>query len=222
MNGNAQPWHAWYAGKIFSNDWLTARLAPWLMALAPRVADAAEVLEIGSWEGRSAIAFLEILPRATITCVDTFAGSPNHQGDPLMREQLSKLEARFDRNTAGYSRRISKIKCRSVAAMDMLIEAGRQFDVIYIDASHRRDDVFADSVMAWRLLRIGGTLMWDDLRFKLEWARSERPADAIAMFGAMFGECFTEIHRDKQLFVVKTADWPALHVTRKPFRYPKR
>ena len=48
--------------------------------------------------GRSAIAFLNILPKAVITCIDTFEGSPNHWTDPTMQGQLSQLESRFDRN----------------------------------------------------------------------------------------------------------------------------
>lgn len=201
-------WQSWYEDKDLSNDWLGEKLLPWFSVLEPRKADAAKVLEIGSWEGRSAIGFLEILPNATITCVDWFNGSPNHWDDPAMRGTLSQMETRFDRNLAAYGARVRKIKARSVAAMDSLALRGEKFDVIYIDGSHRRDDVLADSVMAWRLLALGGTLIWDDLGWKPEWEASERPDDGIAMFCAMFGSCFTEIHRDWQLIVNKHSEWP--------------
>jgi hypothetical protein len=178
-------YQAWYAGKDFSNDWLGSNIVHWFPALEGRRRDYVTILEIGSWEGRSAIAFLNILPKAVITCVDT-----------------------FDRNTAPYRHRVRKIKARSPAAMDALVRDGEQFDIVYVDGSHRRDDVLADSIMAWRLLKVGGTMIWDDLRFRLDWEPSERPADAIALFSAMFGSCMSEVHRGWQLIVSKRKDWP--------------
>ena len=44
--------------------------------------DRVRVIEIGSWEGRSALFFLNFFPRSRITCIDTFAGSSEHQDDP--------------------------------------------------------------------------------------------------------------------------------------------
>ena len=201
-------YQAWYAGKDFSNDWLGSNIVHWFAALEGRRRDYVTILEIGSWEGRSAIAFLNILPKAVITCVDTFEGSPNHWTDPAMQGQLSLLESRFDRNMAPYRHRVRKIKARSPAAMDMLARDGEKFDIVYVDGSHRRDDVLTDSIMAWRLLKVGGTMIWDDLRFRLDWEPSERPADAIALFSAMFGPCMSEVHRGWQLIVSKRQDWP--------------
>lgn len=207
----------WYEGKDFTADWTTHKLAPWFDALDPFQGKLTSILEIGSWEGRSAIAFLEILPMASITCVDTFGGSANHLADPELTARLPLLEGRFDRNTAAYHSRIRKMVGRSVAVMDDLTDAGRQFDIVYIDASHRRDDVLADSILAWRLLKVGGLMMWDDLRFKLEWEPAERPADALLLFCAMFGECMEEIHRGMQLLARKTAEWPhAYRIEPKP------
>lgn len=36
------------------------------------------------------------------------------------------------------------------------------FDVIYIDGDHGRLPVLGDSCLAWKLLRKGGVLLWDD------------------------------------------------------------
>ncbi len=200
---------AWYEGKEFSNDWTTRKLARWFPILEPYSADRVSILEIGSWEGRSAIAFLEILPEAHLTCVDTFEGSPNHLAKmDLWKEQLSLVEQRFDANLGAYAGRFRKMVGRGVAIMDQLRADGEQFDIIYIDGSHRRDDVLADSVVAWPLLKVGGLMMWDDIRFHLEWEASERPADALAMFGAMFGDCMQEVHRGSQLLARKLRCWP--------------
>jgi predicted O-methyltransferase YrrM len=199
---------AWYRGKDFSNDWLSAYLPVWTELFAPCAGRVATMLEIGAWEGRSAIALLELFPRAVLTVVDTFAGSPNHRADPAMRETLARLEARFDANLASYEGRLRKIRDRSAAALDRLADGGFAFDLIHVDGSHRRDDTLADCVLAWRLLRTGGLLVIDDIRFRLEWPPAERPADAVAMVEAMFGGCWRELHRGRQLIVEKEAEWP--------------
>lgn len=41
------------------------------------------------------------------------------------------------------------------------------FDLVYIDGSHLRLDVLSDASMAWRLLREGGVMVFDDY----EWDR---------------------------------------------------
>ena len=101
------------------------------------------------------------------------------------------------------------MKGRASTMLDTLAQDKSRFDIVYIDADHSRSAVLADSVMAWPLLRTGGLLIWDDLKFHLEWEASERPADAIKMFCAMFGDSFRELHRGRQLFVKKEGEWPA-------------
>jgi hypothetical protein len=55
-----------------------------LFDLAPRARanarPAVKILDIGSFEGRSAVFFLKYLPGSTIVCIDTFAGTPE-EGD---------------------------------------------------------------------------------------------------------------------------------------------
>jgi hypothetical protein len=57
----------WYAGKDFTTDWTTAYFRGWADLLAARRHESLRVLEIGSWEGRSAILFLNYLPHCHIT-----------------------------------------------------------------------------------------------------------------------------------------------------------
>ena len=49
---------AWYAGKDFSCDWTTHHITMWAGVLEAFRDRPARVLEIGSWEGRSALFFL--------------------------------------------------------------------------------------------------------------------------------------------------------------------
>ena len=172
------PWVSWFKDKEFSKDWSTHNFPRWMRVLAPVKEQVFEVLEIGSHEGRSAIFWLRFLPQSKLTCVDPFKTTKNNNG-PL-------IERRFDANTAGFGERLTKIKSSSAMALSEFVEAGRSFDLIYIDGSHRRDDVMVDSLLAWSLLREGGFIIFDDYELKLELAAAERPKDAI--------DCFLEFH----------------------------
>jgi hypothetical protein len=45
----------------------------------------------------------------------------------------------------------------------LLVEGkGNYFDFIYIDGSHQAPDVLVDAVLAFKLLKVGGTLGFDD------------------------------------------------------------
>ena len=148
----------WFVGKDFTSDWTSPNFPKWCRILEPRREQTHQILEIGSWEGRSAVFFLEFFPRASITCIDTFRGGIENQDDP----NLPLIEERFDRNVEPYRNRVTKMKSESVVALHALEKAGRIFDLVYIDGSHRRDDVIVDSLLTWRLSRIGTVIIWDD------------------------------------------------------------
>ena len=87
---------------------------------------------------------------STIVCADTFGGTPeeSHVYDRLTA-LVNTAEARFDRNLAPFGQRVEKIKARSDEALARLAEQGRRFDLAYIDAGHRRDDVMRDLLGTW-------------------------------------------------------------------------
>jgi predicted O-methyltransferase YrrM len=153
---------------------------------------AAAILEIGSLEGRSAIFWLEYLPRAAVTCVDTFQGTTKFHDD---------VEGRFDRNTAAYGPRIRKIKSRSDYALVKLSAEQTRFDMIYIDGSHLRDDVMVDCLLAWPMLRSGGLMMLDDYELDLHKRSADHPRAAIDTFLAWHEEEIDELHRGYQVVI---------------------
>lgn len=187
---------AWFAGKEFTTDWVTRKLPSWLAALdgIRQKSDTVHVLEVGSYEGRSAVAFLEMMPQCRITAIDTFP--------------KEDIEERFDRNLSGYGDRCRKIKARAIGALDSLRQEGASFDIIYLDAGKVPDDTFVQSALAWSMLRQGGVLIWDDLTWKRDNPAHERPATAIELFAKAFGPALEELHRGQQLIVRKTASWP--------------
>jgi predicted O-methyltransferase YrrM len=195
-------WDTWFDNKKFTADWSSAHFSDWARHLAKLRDRDAAVLEIGSWEGRSAIFFLEFLPRSRITCIDTFEGGAEHA--PLGNDFLASIEGRFDANLAPYGDRVRKIKSLSFAALDRLAQDKTSFDLIYIDGSHARDDVLIDSVLAWRLLAPNGICIWDDYSWGVrELPPEERPQQAIDAFLDLHFEELTTLQSEGQMVVAK-------------------
>src|SRR5215216_302668 len=129
---------ACFAGKDLTTDWTSRNYQSWIDILAPLRDQPLSILEIGSWEGRSALFFLNYLPRSKMLCVDTFEGSPEHQNWPLEQriQQLGGIERRFDANLAPFGDRVEKYKEASLVALGRLGLARRRFDLAYVDGSH--------------------------------------------------------------------------------------
>jgi predicted O-methyltransferase YrrM len=51
---------------------------------------------------------------------------------------------------------------KSVDALPKLIVDNQKFDVIYVDGSHLACDVLFDAVNSFKLLKVGGLMIFDD------------------------------------------------------------
>jgi predicted O-methyltransferase YrrM len=199
-------YRSWFADKDFTNDWTSANFTMWRRMLSPLREEPLRILEVGSWEGRSAVFFLNFFPRSTIVCIDTFGGSPEeHSIYKHLGAQLAGIEARFDRNLAPFAPRVTKIKSRSLPALDRLDAESRRFDLAYIDGGHRRDDVMADSLRVWRLLAPGGVVIWDDYEWGREMPPDERPQPAIDDFLRDHGGRYRLLARTYQMAIERLA-----------------
>jgi cephalosporin hydroxylase len=195
---------AWYEGKTFSSDWTTWHFPNWFKLLGGYRDKPVRVVEIGSWEGRSALFFMNYLPYATLACIDTFAGGQEHrEHEYTARNDLPVIEARFDANTAAFTPRIEKIKSHSHAALAQLGVAGRRFDIAYIDGSHTAADVYADGALMWPLMAPGGLVIFDDYG----WDEMPEPLDnpkpgVDAFLGTIKGQYRSVLH-DYQVAIIK-------------------
>jgi len=196
MNVSDPDWQKWFEGKELTTDWVSAKLTNWFAVLATMQDSSVKVLEVGSYEGRSAIAFLEYLPKSAVTIIDTF--------------EHADIEGRFDRNIAPYGKRLTKLKGRAIAEMDRLIRGNMKFDVIYLDAGKSRNGTFAQSALAWTLLSMDGVLIWDDIKWSKSDKEEDRPASGIRLFQKAFSQCHLVLFDDRQLIVRKTAEWPRI------------
>ena len=151
-----------FLDKEFSTDWTSSNLQIWSSVLAPIKNKRIEILELGSWEGRSAVFFAEFFPYSNINCVDTFSGGSEHLGNSTFKAQIPHIESRFDRNVKQYGSRVAKYKKTTFEALSAMAQRQDMYELIYIDASHERDDVMIDTLLAWKLLSRGGSMFWDD------------------------------------------------------------
>jgi hypothetical protein len=201
----------WFADKEFTSDWLSNKLWPWFSALHHLRGRPVKVLDVGSYEGRSAIAFLSYLPQSHVTCIDTFG----LEDVTARHDHGGTVECRFDRNVSCYGERVTKIRDRAANALDLLRVSQSMFDVIYLDAGKGRDWYFALTALAWPLLRNDGILIWDDLKWGYDKPSKDRPGDAIRLYHAAYSSCLDILHEDRQLIARKTQDWPNTIVSRR-------
>jgi hypothetical protein len=90
----------WFAGKTFGYDWTSCHFPTWASLLARYRDLSAWVIEVGSWEGRSALFFMNYLPQSQLVCIDTFEGSEEHRAHPeAFANNLPEIERRFDANS---------------------------------------------------------------------------------------------------------------------------
>lgn len=193
----------WYEGKTFKTDWTSWHFPNWVKWLAPYRKRELSVLEIGSWEGRSALFFLNYLPNCKLTCIDTFEGGQEHKAADDAATELPKIEKHFDANTAAFTSRIEKIKAPSSQALAGLGVAGRRFDIAYIDGGHRSYEVFLDGMLTWPLIRKGGLVIFDDYQWDMMPEALDNPKPGIDAFLRVVKGEYRNVHRKYQIAIVK-------------------
>jgi|SRR5215213_9318242 len=194
----------WFSGKSFTTDWVTWHFPLWMKLFVPWREHPVRVIEIGSWEGRSALFFLNFFPRSRVTCIDTFAGSLEHQDDPRYSALTPGIEARFDSNTVEFADRVEKIKGASQAVLSQLGIERRRFDVGYVDGSHRAADVYSDAVLVWSLIVPNGVLIFDDYEWVGMPDARDRPKPGIDAFLAATEGRYRLLHRGYQVVLSKS------------------
>jgi len=198
-------YHQLCAGMRFSHDWFSNKIWMWHDLLAPLRGAAAKVLEVGVFEGRSVIFCLEYMPHSHVVAIDHFVckkGWTSSQGVTLQQD----CEEIFDHNVERYGERVRKMTSPSWAALSSLIYERQEFDLIYVDAAHNTPDVLADSLLAWRMLKVGGLMVWDDFMLDV-WSMSPNSVtQGICAFLKMYEGQYEWRHAGWQVAVRKTGD----------------
>lgn len=156
----------------FSNTWFDDAAKAYWEQLIPGLG-LTTALEIGSYEGASACFLVDRVASVsplTLHCIDTWEGGIEHQRDGLVHTEMGAVEQRFLRNIetavgrAEHPVDLHIHKGRSDDCLARLIADGNAgaFDFVYVDGSHQAPDVLADAVLAFRLLKVGGHMVFDD------------------------------------------------------------
>jgi predicted O-methyltransferase YrrM len=179
----------------FTSDWFTMRIPVWQQVLAPlKGKPNVHYLEIGTYEGRSAIWVLENIlthPTARMTGIDVFP--PGVKERYLANVKLS-----------GHPEKVTTIAGFSQEEVRKLPPSS--FDLIYVDGSHAADDVLADAVEAWEVLKPGGILIFDDyawLGYGSVLPVELRPKLAIDAFLSSHRYSAEVLHQEYQVIVRK-------------------
>ncbi len=177
----------------YSEDFVSHWEGTWELMLGPlRGTRGLRILEIGSFEGRSAVWFLENLltaDDASIVCLDPF--------------KAPWAEGFFDKNMVltGVGNKVTKLKMRSDEYLAAMPED--RFDLVYVDGGHTAPTVLFDALLSWLLVKPGGILMFDDYEWGPDKPPHERPQISIDVFMAILAGNYEVLHEGYQILLRK-------------------
>lgn len=176
----------------FSTDWFVHRIPQWREHLIPALqGKPVRWLELGSYEGRSALWTLEhILTHqdSKLICVDIWTNLA--------------VSDRFDSNILGspYSDKVTKIRSRCFEALRQ-IEG--PLDCVYVDADHQAKAALQDAAMVWPLIKKGGFLIWDDYLWTQPDPEKLPPKPGIDAFLEFWRGEYSVVHHGYQVIIAK-------------------
>ena len=134
------------------------------------------LLEIGSYEGRSALFFLDLFKITKISCVDTWSGSDEHKDI-----NFHAIENNFDLNTKSFREKKTLLKFK-MTSDEFFKQNKNKFDFIYVDGDHAKDQVYKDLINSWSILNSNGFLLIDDYMWWYFKDLKKNPASAVNSF----------------------------------------
>lgn len=126
------------------------------------------IVELGSWLGGSTRFMLDHASQATIIAVDHWRGSVEHYKNSHWAHKLPKLYETFLVNCWQYKDRLIPMRTTTLEGLQEIAALGLQPDLIYLDAAHEYEAVFADLEMAFKLfpktILVGDDWSWPSVR----------------------------------------------------------
>ncbi|WP_374658450.1 class I SAM-dependent methyltransferase [Phenylobacterium sp.] len=162
-------------------------------------------LEIGAYEGKN-LAFMDwLLPaRLDVTIIDPWF-------DPALNpeEKYLAVEPRFQRNAAKLDfDRLDIRKGFSTYELPRMLQAGEEYDLIYVDGSHTAWAVSVDLAYCASLLKIGGMMVLDDYWHHESEIGGPGVKQAVDHFHAIFRQYFDITAVYRQVALTKIRDIP--------------
>jgi hypothetical protein len=165
-----------------------------------------KILEVGCYVGTSIVEMLKTVKGSTATVIDQWVKYYEHDNlinvDTPTNFMDENTEKTFYKNIVGFENRIKVLKGKSSDKLIELIKLNETFNFIYIDASHKVMDVYLDATLAWKLLKIGGIIAFDDYTFN-KGDLLNSPYEAIEYFKELQKENILILHTGYRIFLKK-------------------
>jgi predicted O-methyltransferase YrrM len=189
---------------IFSTDWFSLGENTFKKTLESFVGvENLTFMEIGSFEGRSAIWMLDNILTGTgskIICIDTFGGNDEYTS---MGVSIEGLKDRFLENMKPY---VGKFRVIQGESQDVLRtkDFDNKIDVLYIDGNHTAWGCLTDMVLGFKVLKHGGIMLVDDYMWNFNRLMpSETPKLAVDSFLSCFKDKVTVLGVSWKTIVIK-------------------
>ena len=155
----------------FTEDWFSADDLVQFLPL--KTQEEIHFLEIGSFEGKSTVWFLENIllnEKSTITCIDPWTTySQNNNSFDSYNKVDSEWNFTDNKNTflhniylSGFKNKVIIEQGFSNEILPKFILDKKKYDIIFIDGNHTSPFVITDGIMSWYLLKEGGLMIFDD------------------------------------------------------------
>ena len=184
----------------FTQNWFTNNDLVQFLPLQTQ--EEIHILEIGSFEGKSSVWFIENLlnnKNSTISCIDPWVtydqknDSLNSYNKDISKKDLSNLTDGYifsdeyetfvkNINETERSPQVNIMKGFSDVLLPNLISNKKQYDIIFIDGNHTAPYVLSDAIMSWKLLKVNGIMIFDDYLWELNKPETLRPKMAVDNF----------------------------------------
>jgi SAM-dependent methyltransferase len=175
-----------------------------------------KILELGCFKGEMSKWFSDNLlnhKESKLYCVDTWEGSVEYKTNfnNVKKTFKNNIETTFKKNIKN-SKHPTKIKTYKATTTDFFVKflaTNKKpiFDLIYIDASHDARNVIMDAILSFKVLKVGGYIVFDDYEWDKMPENYERPKIAIIAFNHMFRDNIKITHKGYKMIVQKTKEY---------------
>jgi predicted O-methyltransferase YrrM len=186
----------------FTRDWFSLNAPIWKQTLNIFKDKPINVIEIGSFEGRSTVWLFENIltnKQAHLDSVDPYLPYLD-KSFHLDQAEMDKAEERFYKNTEKYKDQITTHKIRSFEYLKLRTIPA---DLIYIDGDHTAQGALIDGVQSHLLLKQGGIIIFDDYLWAGLLESPDLPKPAIDAFTTCFAEYYKVLSIGYQLILMK-------------------
>ena len=145
------------SNKNFSKKWFLNNFELFNYFLPKNNNEYFDYLEVGCFEGLSSFYILSEYKNVNAFLLDIWSTPKNSE---LSQINFELIESNFDKNLSEF--KFVKMKGDSISSMKKLLNQNKSFDFIYIDGSHNGEDILSDAIEAFKILKAGGLIFFDD------------------------------------------------------------